>query len=228
MEKIDALRVLPPPKELVTDQEGRLLLKSYYRWDLMVIQSYRQAELGALKNLFGNPTATSSVEPEKCTCGSRSGYEVFCFQKPAANFIWEGFLTVEGMGKLGLVTDIDAEGNGYFISFDLANGLVILRSWGFNPLNSRQNFIFNEIQSGSFAINGKNSFYFRLIRYGNYIELSIDGFVKLTLMDYAFSGNGFGLYSASSVISLQYSTVKTLPDPKGEYASQEEAQKLTE
>jgi len=42
-----------------------------------------------------------------------------------------------------------------------------------------------------------------LISYGNYIELSIDGFVKLTLMDYTFAGNYIGLYSASSVISLQ-------------------------
>jgi beta-fructofuranosidase len=36
------------------------------------------------------------------------------------------------------------------------------------------------------------------------------------------------LYSASSVISLQQSTVKVLPAPEGEYASQEEAQKFGE
>jgi beta-fructofuranosidase len=46
-------------------------------------------------------------------------------------------------------------------------------------------------------------------------------------MDYAYTGNGIGLYSASSVISLQDSVVKVLPDPEEEYASQEEAGKLT-
>jgi beta-fructofuranosidase len=47
------------------------------------------------------------------------------------------------------------------------------------------------------------------------------------LMDYTFSGRGIGLYSSSSVISLRQSTLKVLPNPLEEYASQEEAQKAT-
>ena len=219
--KIDALRVLPPPKELITDDEGRLLLKTYYRWDEMVKNTLQQLQFGKVKKILGNPTAFSNIEPDKWTCGSESGYEIFCFQKPTTSFIWEGQLTLEGVGKLGLVSDMDDEGNGYFISFDLSNGLVIIRSWGFNPANSRQNFIFNEIQSGIFTIKENKSFYFRLIRYGNYIELSIDGIVKLTLMDYTFSGNNIGLYSSYSVLSLQQSSIKILPALREEYASQE-------
>lgn len=225
--KIDALRVLPPPKELDTDDDGRLLLKSYYRWEQMAVKEVRQNEVETLKHLLSNPTASSTIEPNKWTCGSRSGYEIFTFQKPSASFIWEGLLTVEGMGKLGLVSDMDDEGSGYFISFDVMNGLLQIRAWGFNPLNNRQNFIFTDIQSGTFNIRRDKSFRFRLIRYGRYIELSIDGVVKLTLMDYAYTGNGIGLYSASSVISLQDSVVKVLPDPEEEYASQEEAGKIT-
>lgn len=224
--KIDALRVLPPPKELDTDHKGRLILKSYYRWEKIVVKTLQQDQSGKVEHLFSNPTASSTIEPDKWTCGSRSGYEIFYFQKPSAGFIWEGLLTVEGMGKLGLVSDIDKDGNGYFISFNVANGQVQIRVWGFNPLNNRQNFIFNDIQSGFFTPNKENSFRFRLIRYGHYIELSIDDVVKLTLMDYTYSGNGIGLYSASSVISLQNSVVKILPDPQEEYASQEEAQKI--
>ena len=225
--KIDSLRVLPPPKELDTDNKGRLLLKSYYRWEKMVKKIIPQKELGEVAHLLSNPTAFSTIEPDKWTLGSRSGYEIFCFQKPSVSFIWQGLLTVEGMGKLGLVTDIDQDGNGYFISFDVSNGLINIRSWGFNPLNSRQNFIFNNIQSGIFSVNEKKSFHFSLIRYAHYIELSIDGIVKLSLMDYTYSGNSIGVYSASSVISLQEVTLKALPDPKGEYASQEEEQKLS-
>jgi len=226
--KIDTHRVLPPPKELDTDDRGRLVLKSYYRWDQMIIKTIPQSEFGSVKTLLENPTASSTIEPDKWTYGARSGYEIFCFEKPSSSFIWEGLLTVEGMGKLGLVSDIDQDGNGYFISFDVSNGLVNIRTWGFNPLNTRQNFIFYDIQSGIFTVNKERSFYFRLICYGNYIELSIDGFVKLTLMDYTFSGDSIGLYSASSVISLQNSKVMILPNPPGEYASQEETQKITE
>jgi beta-fructofuranosidase len=192
----------------------------------MVTKIIEQKDFGTVKHLFLNPTSSSSIGNEKWVCGSRSGYEVFSFLRPSQCFIWEGLLTVEGMGKLGLVSDIDEDGNGYFISFDVVNGILRIRAWGFNPLNVRQNFIFTDIQFGVFNQNELNSFNFRLIRYGNYFELSIDGEVKLTLMDYAFSGDNIGLYSASSVISLQNSVLKTLPSPKDEYASQEEAGKL--
>ncbi|RNI35281.1 glycosyl hydrolase family 32 [Hanamia caeni] len=226
--KIDALRVLPPPKELDIDESGRLLIKSYYRWDMQVTKTILQTDFGNVKHLLSNPTASSAIEVDKWTCASRSGYEIFSFDKPSSSFIWEGLLTVEGMGKLGLVSDIDEDGNGYFISFDVQNGLLQMRAWGFNPLDVRQNFIFNELQVGVFKMNKENRFNFRLIHYGNYIEFSIDGEVKLTLMDYAFSGGGIGLYSASSVISLQNSVVKILPEPIDEYASQEEARKSPE
>ncbi len=224
--KIDTLRVLPPPKQLRTDENGRLLLTSYYRWEQMVTEEIKQGQLGNPQQLLGNDTALLMIEPTKWTCGTRSGYEIFCFQRPAASFIWEGLLTVEGMGKLGLVTDMDNEGNGYFISFNVVSGVVGIRSWGFNPLNAKQNFIFSDIQSNVFPVREKKSFRFKLIRYGNYIELSIDNVVKLTLMDYTYAGRNVGIYSASSVISLQESSVRVLPDPQNEYASQEDAQKL--
>ena len=220
--KIDAMRVLPPPKQLATDERGKLMLKSYYRWELMAADVISQADFGRVSQLFSNPTASSAIDNNKWTCGSKSGYEIFCFKKPASNFIWEGLLTVEGMGKLGLVSDIDSEGNGYFISFDVVNGMVQIRAWGFNPENNRQNFIFSNIQSGIFPAS--RSFHFKLIRYGHYIELSINGAVKLTLMDYSYSGSRIGLYSASSIISLQNSVFKPLPEPEAEYASPEESQ----
>lgn len=224
--KIDALRVLPPPKELDADESGRLILKSYYRWDKMTLETFQLKSLGKLVHLLSNKTAFSKYEDDKWICGSRSGYEVFCFEKPSANFIWEGVITVEGMGKLGIVSDIDKDGNGYFISFNIYNGLVQIRAWGFNPLNTRMNFIFDDIQSAFFTPASLHTFDFKLIRYGHYIELSIAGEVKLTLIDYTYSGQGIGLYTASSTISIQNSSIRSLSAPEGEYASQEEAQKI--
>lgn len=222
--KIDALRVLPPPKQLDTDSRGRLVLKSYYRWQQMVMNILPLNKLQPPRKLFGNPTAQLDITDGVWTAGARAGYEIFCVERPAAAFIWEGVLTVEGLGKFGLVSDMDAEGNGYFISFNITSGEVKIRSWGFNPHNNKQNFIFTDIQNGYFTPNTNRSFHFSLIRYGHYIELAVDGEVKLTLMDYAFSGAYVGIYSASSVISLQASQFKTLSEPREEYASQEEAQ----
>jgi beta-fructofuranosidase len=224
---INALRVLPPPKQLSTDENGKLVLKTYYRWDTMVVKTISQPQFGPVKQLLNNPTASLTLAHDKWTCGSRSGYEIFCMHKPSGSFIWEGLLTAEGMGKLGLVCDADEEGNGYYISFNLKAGVTKIRSWGFNPYDVKNNFIFHDIQSAVFAIGDNPSIHFRLIRYGNYIELSINGIVELTLMDYTFSGNGIGLYTASAVVALQHSVFHSLPDPQGEYASPEEAQAKT-
>lgn len=224
--KLDSLRVLPPPKELDVDPDGRLILKSYYRWDKMATKIIHQHDFGEIKSMLGNPTSSFAALPEKWLCSAKSGYEIFTFQRPSESFIWEGEIHVEGMGKLGLVSDLDDESNGYFISFDVVNGLIQIRAWGFNPLNHRQNFIFNNIQAGIFPIG--RTLHFRLIRSGHYIEISVNGAVKLTLMDYTYTGGRLGLYSASSIISLQNSIIKVLPNPQGEYASQEDAQKLPE
>ena len=224
--RVDLLRVLPPPKQLDTDEKGRLLLKSFYRWEQMITATILQKDTTELKSLYSNPTANYSIEEDKWICSSRSGYEIFCFEKPSNSFIWEGKLNIEGMGKFGLVSDMDDEGNGYYIIFDVSHGLVHIRAWGYNPANERQNFIFNEIQSNTFTKKEYSSFYFKLIRYGNYIELSIDDVVKLTLMDFTYNGKNIGLYSASSIISLQDSMVKIMPEPEEEYAGGEETQKL--
>lgn len=220
---VNSLRVLPPPKQLDTDEDGRLLLKSYYRWQEMAKSIEKPTQSITLKRLFNNPTADIEATNGHWRLESRSGYEIFCFEKPSESFIWEGRITVEGMGKFGLVTDIDEEGNGYFISFDVTNGFIQIRAWGFNPANNQQNFVFKNIQSNIFKTIQPNSFYFQLIRYGNYIEVAVNDIVKLTLIDYTYSGKGIGIYSASSIIVVDEITVKKLPNPKNEYASQEES-----
>lgn len=223
--KIDTLRVLPPPKQLQTGPNGKLLLKSYYRWETMVMQSVMQQDFKVLPPLFSNPSATFDASDMHWICGTRSGYDLFCFEKPAANFIWEGLLSVTGTGKFGIVSDVDKDGYGYFIKLNITNGFVQIRSWGFNPLNAKQNFIFNDLQSGFFPPQQPDeSVHFKLIRYGSYIELSINGNVILTLMDYTFSGEAMGIYTASSLVFLQNSQVRILPAPEEEYASQQEAQ----
>lgn len=223
---VNSQRVLPPPKQLDIDQEGRLLLRTFYRWDQLVEKSITQKDFLDLRNIFSNSTAGSTIEENMWILNCRSGYEIFYFQKPSASFIWEGTLTLEGLGKCGLVSDMDDQGNGYFIPFDFVNGYVTIRKWGFNPKNIKENFIFQNLQANLFETSDDRSLHFRLIRYGNYIELSIDHLVKLTLMDYTYSGDGLGLYSASSRISLKDSLIKVLPDPKSEYASQEQEAQL--
>ncbi len=220
--EVNSLRVLPPPKQLEANDDGQLLLKSYYGWKQMALKVLEQPQLSPIKRLLNNPSANMSLSDNEWRFESQSGYEIFTFSKPSDSFIWEGTLRVEGMGKFGLVTDIDENGNGYFISFDITNGSIQIRAWGFNPVDNHQNFVFKNIQSNIFKTSSPDTFRFKLIRYGNYIEVAIDEIIRLTLIDYSYSGNGIGVYSASSIICLENISVQTLPSPESEYASQKE------
>lgn len=217
--KIDSLRVLLPPKELDVDEHGRLFLKSYHLWQKKARKGIEQHDLKNPRKLFNNPTSSINVTDDKWICQSRSGYELFVFDAPSQNFIWEGILTVEGMGKLGLISDLDDDGNGYYYSFDVVNGHIQVRAWGYNAEDHKSNFTFITLQDNVFSVNKNLWYQFQLIRYGGYIELSIDGVVKITLIDYKFNGKNMGIYSASSIISLQQSTIKILPEPQNEYGS---------
>ena len=191
----------------------------------MVRQSFEAGQLLPVRGILQNPSARFNTRNGDWQFESRSGYEIFVFDRPADSFIWSGQITVEGMGKFGLVTDMDEEGNGYFISFDVTNGLVQIRAWGFNSSNNQQNFVFNNIQSNIFKTQSPFTFRFQLIRYGHYIEVSVDGLVRLTLIDYTYSGIGVGVYTASSVIALNNIILQSLPVPESEYGSQEQASK---
>ncbi|WP_236974724.1 family 43 glycosylhydrolase [Membranihabitans maritimus] len=220
--EINFKRVLPPPKELDTDKKGRLYLKSYDGWDNMISKTILQNDFAEVLPNLQNSSASMFVEESKFTFRSVSGYEVFTFNKPSKNIIWTGTLHLEGMGKSGLVINADRHGNGYFIALDFVNGYVQIRKWGFNPHDNHNNFIFNNLQSGLFQPPEDRKINFKMIVYGNYLELSIEDRVILTLIDYQYSDDGIGLYSASSVISLIDSKIHILEDPETQYAAEED------
>ena len=219
---VNTLRVLPPPKELDIDKKGRLLLKSFYRWNEKIVEEIGHNDFPQPELLFSNPTGIITVGNNQWLMECRSGHELFCIPKNSASYIWEGTLRLEGMGKCGLVIDADEEGNGYYISIDYVYGLLQIRSWGFNEADTHNNFIFDNLQTNNFKPPKDRILTFKLIRYGHYIELSVDGVVKLTLIDYRYTGPLIGLYSSSSVISLRDSKLYALSDPESEYAAQQE------
>ncbi|WP_460836659.1 hypothetical protein, partial [Massilia agri] len=61
--------------------------------------------------------------------------------------------------------------------------------------------------------------YFKIIRYGNYYELSINDVVKLTLLDFKYSEGKVGIYVCSAVISVSDSKIHAIPEPENEYAA---------
>lgn len=217
---VNTHRVIPPPKELDVDDKGRLLLKSYHLWDTLHEKTIEQQNFPLPKPILANPTASfESPTPDKWILSCRSGYEIFCNPKPADNFIWEGTLSVEGMGKTGFVIECDEEGTGYFTSIDFENGFVQFRAWGFNDQDVKNNFVFENAQTNQFDIPENREIDFKIIRYGNYFELSINGVVKLTLLDYKYNEGNVGVYTCSAVMALTNSRIHVIPAPENEYGT---------
>lgn len=221
---VDSKRLLPPPKELDVDERGRLRLVSFYRWKDKVTGEIKQNDFKDFTKRFQNPTANFNETPDgKFWFSSKSGYELFTIPKPSESFIWEGTLNMEGLGKCGLLLNVDEEGNGYYLSLDFVSGYVQIRAWGFNDTDVRNNFVFKNIQTNQFSrISDAYSIDFKLIYYGHYIELSINGIVKLTLVDFIYELGEIGVYSSSSVVSLENSVLKTMRPPSQEYANEVE------
>ena len=55
---------------------------------------------------------------------------------------------------------------------------------------------------------------FRLIRWGSYIELSVNGVVRLSLVDSRFTGRNLGVYVESAEVALAGLTLHTLEGPR--------------
>lgn len=217
---VNTHRVIPPPKQLDVDDNGRLLLKTYHYWETIYQKTIFQKDFPIPTAILGNPSADLTfIDENKWRCSCRSGYEVFCFEKPVDNFVWEGTLTVEGMGKTGFVIECDGEGTGYYISIDFINGFVQFRAWGFNEKDVKNNFIFENIQTNQFEIQENRQINFKIIRFGNYYELSINEIVKLTLLDFKYNEGKIGVYVCSVIISLSDSRIHVIPEPENEYAT---------
>ena len=215
---VNTHRVLPPPKELDVDEKGRLFLKSYYRWDEKYTNKLLQEAFPHPKPLLANPSAGFICDEDNTWhLSSLSGYEYFVFPKPSEDFVWEGTLHLEGLGKTGFILECDDEGSGYHISLDFENGFVQFRSWGFNPDDNQNNFIFDNIQTNQFEITKSRKIDFKLIRFGNYFELSINGVVKLTLLDYRYNQGRIGIYTCSAKVALIDSVIHSLSGHKSEY-----------
>jgi beta-fructofuranosidase len=205
-------RTLPPPKQLRRDSQGRLELVSYYRWEEKKRGS-RALEREHFRPHLENPTADSGGEGSSLRFSSRCGHEVFTAPEDGGAWIWEGELRVIQQGRCGFVFGLDEQLNGYFISIDGSHGLASIKAWGSRPERIFQNYIYEDLQFAAFPPNPEGRYAFRLIRWGSYIELSLDGVVRLTLVDARFKGRTLGIYVESAEVALSAPILHSLESP---------------
>jgi len=212
-------KLLPPPKELVTDRAGRLKLKSNSGFDRLVTDREIITASYQVKFLYENPHATAVDRPDGLHLACKSGYEAFILPGRHEDFRLRSMLMLEGLGKMGLVLRMSDEGDGYYLSLDLVNGIAQIRAWGANPTPEFEHaFRYEPLQEAHFRGSDHGPWQIEVVAHGMYLEFSIDGYVVLSLVDDSFAEGGIGFYTESAAVCLKDLHVETLSRPVTEDA----------
>ncbi len=202
--------LLPPPKELVVADSGLLRLRSFHGFDEKVIKEARGSELMPVEPLFGVPGATCQNDPAGCLLEAPSGFEAFVLPGIHLDFRLSGTIHVEDNGKLGLVMHLSDEGDGYYLSLDQRKGLSQIRYWAENPDGGiEEAFEYRPLQTSN-QVPRHGPIPFTLISYGTYIELSLYGYVVLSLADERSRRGRTGIYAESSRLRVTDLVLETL------------------
>ncbi len=205
-------RSLPPPKQLRRRADGKLELVSFHRWAEKLRGAWAPHR-DPFRACLDNPTASSEALGERLRFACRSGFELFIAPAAEPSWIWELEWQTLQPGGCGLVFNLDELLNGYFISLDTERGSAQIRAWGSRPERVFQNYIFESLQTGEFTPIADRRYALRLIRWGSYIELSVNGVVRLSLVDARFAGHRLGIYLESAEITLSALSLRFLEPP---------------
>lgn len=209
-------RTLPPPKQLRCAAHGGLELVSFHRWNEKK-RSFHGLHDQTFRPHLDNPTALQEYRDDRVRFSCRSGYELYTIPEDNGAWIWEGNIQVVSQGRCGLVFGLDDQLNGYFVSLDAFRGFTNIKAWGTKPERIFQNYIYEDLQLATFPPNPEGRYAFSLIRWGSYIELSIDGIVRLTLVDARFKGRNLGIYVESAEVYLSDSVIHALEAPRHDH-----------
>jgi beta-fructofuranosidase len=212
-------RVLPPPRQLECDEKGELFLSSFKGWHSFRTKEVQQEILAGFRPLLGNPDAKLKVDHHILELTSEAGHEFFVCDSFRKDYIWEGKILLSNAGKFGLIANMDDEGSGYLISLDITNGFAQIRAWGVQKHEPLKDYLYKELQANHFHIQPNLHYTFQLINYGHYIELSLDGKIILSLVDYTYTRGKIGLYCTSTSLTLTNSKLTLLRAPEEEYAN---------
>lgn len=206
------VHLLPPPKEIVRAPDGELRLTPYHGFNARVEEALGPQALLPLEPLYGGAVG-ESLQDGACTFGTESRFEVFLLQGNHRDFRLFARLEQLVSGKLGLVLRLEGDGNGYFISLELHKGMAQIRSWRQVPEGDIEAaFHYEQLQGATFTpADGAHDI--ALLAYGSYLELSLDGYVVLTLSNERFREGRVGFYTESATLHLSGLRLERLRSP---------------
>jgi len=205
-------RLLPPPKELVTDATGHLILRSFGGFQDLVRERLCISGPNELTTLFNNPHADISDGDGQVHVSCESGCEAFLLPGQHTDFRLRAQLQLEGLGKCGLVIRVTDQGDGYFLALDLEKGYAQLRRWGANLHPEFEHaFDYETLQSGNFLTHDpRKTWSIEIVAHGTYIEFSMNEQVTLCIADDTYCCGRVGFYTESAKVRLEDITLETL------------------
>ena len=198
-------RMLPPPKELITDRRGRLLLKSFSGFDALAHRPVQITRSSEMSQLYGNPNATMTCGENAVSMSCPSGFEAFLLPGQHDDFRLRARITLDGHGKCGLVLRVSEEGDGYYLALDLWKGYAQLRRWGANPRPEFEHaFRYETLQAGNFVpLFQATDIDVEVVTHGSYIEFSLNGQVTLCVVDDGYCDGHIGFYTESATLKAE-------------------------
>ena len=205
--------LMAPPKELVTDKQGELKLKTFSGFNDIIANTLTTEHLTPFEPLLNSPYGFHKNMGNSATLGCDSGFEAFLLRGSYSDFILSGEMDLLGHGKCGLVFRLNEVGDGYYLSLDFFKGVAQIRSWKHNPDGAiEEAFNYKQLQQ-SFFVPKEGSQKFSLIAYEQYIELSLHGYVLLTLADQEFDSGKVGFYVESGHLVVMDLQIRTCTSP---------------
>ncbi len=207
--------LMPPPKRLHVDGDGQLRAATYEQFDQRVIGLLNCRCLRPLKDNRSESQQFCQTDCSTLRIASEAGFQAYVFEEDIDSFCMTAKLSMAGVGKCGLICRVDGESHdGYYFSLDLLKGLVQLRAWGTGPLRSGEHMMqFKSLQTGNWYDSGPRELRIKLLAFGSYIELSINGNVILSLANDSFTRGLLGFYVETAELLVEDLQVQRLAPP---------------
>ena len=209
-----ASNLMPPPKRVVRNADGQLEVHSFEGFDRLVEGRIENSRLALIDPLLpeGGGTHEADAEQAGVRLSQPAGFQGFMFRESLDCFRLHCHLRLEGLGKTGLLFRVDPETHdGYYLSLDLFKGVAQLRRWGTHHEKTGEYMMnFATLQSGYWRSNVHHGHDLVLTVFGEYIELTIDRKVIISLADRAYQTGSTGFYVESACLDVSQIVIEHL------------------
>lgn len=204
--------ILPPPKRLVREPNGRLRVQTFEKLLHRVTETINPQSLCPLCTDAATVCETANGTAR---LSGESGFQAFVFPDNAQHFRLSGQARLTQAGKFGLLVRLNRENqDGYYVSLDLLKGVAQFRNWGTNHSATGERMMrFETLQSGYWYTETRGLASLQLIAWGSYFELSIDQRVVLSLANNEYQDGAVGFYVESAEVELAGLRIDHLEPP---------------